>query len=98
MKFYDRQKELTELNKLMGQARGGSRMAVMTGRRRVGKTLLSLEFVKGRKHLYFFVAKTPLPNFHRQIIFFYIQANYDLYKFGKIMVLLVNKFSKKIII
>jgi uncharacterized protein len=57
MKFYDRQQELTELNKLMGQGKGGSKMAVLTGRRRVGKTLLSLEFVKDKKHLYLFVAK-----------------------------------------
>ncbi len=57
MRFYDRQQELAELNKLMGQTKGGSRMAVLTGRRRVGKTLLSLEFAKDKKHLYLFVAK-----------------------------------------
>ena len=57
MRFYDREQELVELNKLMGQVKGGSRMAVLTGRRRVGKTLLSLEFVKDKKHLYLFVAK-----------------------------------------
>jgi len=57
MRFYDREQELAELNKLMGQAKGGSRMAVLIGRRRVGKTLLSLEFVKDKKHLYLFVAK-----------------------------------------
>ena len=57
MRFYDREQELAELNKLMGQAKGSSRMAVLTGRRRVGKTLLSLEFVKDKKHLYLFVAK-----------------------------------------
>jgi AAA+ ATPase superfamily predicted ATPase len=57
MRFYDRQQELVELNKLMGQTKGGSRMAVLTGRRRVGKTLLSLEFAKDKKYLYLFVAK-----------------------------------------
>lgn len=57
MRFYDRGQELAELSKLMGQAKGGSRMAVLTGRRRVGKTLLSLEFAKDKKHLYLFVAK-----------------------------------------
>ncbi len=57
MRFYDRQQELAELNKLMGQAKAGSCMAVLTGRRRVGKTLLSLEFAKDKKHLYIFVAK-----------------------------------------
>lgn len=57
MRFYNRQRELAELNKLMGTVKGGSRMAVLTGRRRVGKTLLSLEFVKDKKHLYLFVVK-----------------------------------------
>ncbi len=57
MKFYDREQELVELNKLLGQTRNRSRMAVLTGRRRVGKTLLSLEFVKKQKHLYLFVVK-----------------------------------------
>ena len=68
MKFYDRDQELAELSKLFGQvrlpgnspgrqAKNTARMAVLTGRRRVGKTLLSLEFVQNQKHLYFFVTK-----------------------------------------
>lgn len=57
MKFYDREKELVELKKLLGQTKSTARMAVLTGRRRVGKTLLSLEFIGNQKHLYFFVAK-----------------------------------------
>lgn len=57
MKFYDRQQELAELNKLFTQAKNNARMTVLTGRRRVGKTLLSLEFIKEYKHLYFFVTK-----------------------------------------
>src|SRR3989338_6931477 len=57
MKFYDREKELAELNKLLGQAKNTARMAVLTGRRRVGKTLLSLEFIGNQKYLYFFVSK-----------------------------------------
>jgi AAA+ ATPase superfamily predicted ATPase len=57
MKFYDRKQELAELDKLLGQAKSSARMTVLTGRRRVGKTALSLEFIKKEKHLYFFVAK-----------------------------------------
>ena len=57
MKFYNREQELAELEKLLGQTAKSARMAVLTGRRRVGKTLLSLEFVKNRKYLYFFVSK-----------------------------------------
>ena len=57
MKFYARDQELVELTKLFGKAKNTARMAVLTGRRRVGKTLLSLEFVQNQKHLYFFVTK-----------------------------------------
>ena len=57
MKFYDRTQELVELNKLLKQIKSSARMTVLTGRRRVGKTSLSLEFVKGQKYLYFFVGK-----------------------------------------
>lgn len=57
VKFYDRDEELNELQKLLTQSETSARMAVLTGRRRFGKTLLSLELVKGRKYLYFFVSK-----------------------------------------
>lgn len=57
MKFYDRKKELDELNKLLGQTKNSARMTVLIGRRRVGKTLLSLEFVKNHKYIYLFVTK-----------------------------------------
>ncbi len=57
MNFYNREQELLELNKLLAQAKNSARMTVLTGRRRVGKTLLSLEFVKGKKYLYFFASK-----------------------------------------
>jgi AAA+ ATPase superfamily predicted ATPase len=51
MKFYDRKKELVELRKLYLQAEDSGRMAVITGGRRVGKTLLSLEFARNHKFL-----------------------------------------------
>ncbi len=57
MKFYDRQNELEQFGKLFTQTQQSAKMAVLTGRRRVGKTLLSLEFIKGKKFLYFFVTK-----------------------------------------
>ncbi len=57
MKFYNRRDELKELKKMAEQARRGGRMTVLTGRRRVGKTLLSLEFIQNQKYLYFFAAK-----------------------------------------
>ena len=57
MKFYNREKELAELGKLYQQAAESARMTVITGRRRVGKTMLALEFVKSHRSLYLFVSK-----------------------------------------
>lgn len=57
MRFYNRKQELAELNNLSQQSNSRSTMVVLTGRRRVGKTSLSLEYVRGRKYLYFFVSK-----------------------------------------
>ncbi len=57
MKFYNRKQELLELNKLYNQARDTARMAVITGRRRVGKTMLALELAGRHKFIYLFVSK-----------------------------------------
>jgi len=61
MKFYDRERELTELGKVEKQTSGAARMTVLTGRRRVGKTSLALEFAQSRRHLYLFVSKKSEP-------------------------------------
>jgi AAA+ ATPase superfamily predicted ATPase len=57
MKFYNRENELVELATLYDQASSAGRLTVLTGRRRVGKTLLALESAKNHKHLYLFVSK-----------------------------------------
>ncbi|MDH3347745.1 MAG: ATP-binding protein [Desulfobulbaceae bacterium] len=57
MKFYDRNQELHLLKQLKMQTTETARMTVLTGRRRVGKTKLALEFAGDHKHLYFFIAK-----------------------------------------
>jgi hypothetical protein len=57
VKFYNREKEMQVLTELRGQAGQGARMAVVTGRRRVGKTMLALEFAGTHKFLYLFVSK-----------------------------------------
>lgn len=61
MKFYDRERELGELEKVEKQTNGSARMTVLTGRRRVGKTSLALEFARSRRHLYLFVSKKSEP-------------------------------------
>ena len=57
MKFYNRKDELKELKVLYKQCQDSSKMTVLTGRRRVGKTALALEFTKNQKFLYFFISK-----------------------------------------
>lgn len=50
MKFYNRDQELQILNHLGEQATKTGIMTVLTGRRRVGKTLLALRYVKDKKN------------------------------------------------
>lgn len=57
MKFYDRVDELAVLETMQTQSEQAGRMTVITGRRRVGKTMLALEFAAKRRHLYLFVSK-----------------------------------------
>lgn len=57
MKFYGRQSELKQIQSITTQSRESGKMTVITGRRRVGKTLLSLEANRDEKVLYLFIAK-----------------------------------------
>lgn len=57
MKFYNRNDELNTLNSLYNQVDDSAKMTFITGRRRVGKTYLSLQFAHSHKYLYFFVSK-----------------------------------------
>lgn len=59
MRFYNREEELGELASLWEQSRKEGKLAVLTGRRRVGKTLLAKEFSKEKLFFYFFVEKKP---------------------------------------
>lgn len=49
--FVDREEELGWLNEAW--ARGGPEFVVIYGRRRIGKTRLVMEFLKGKPHVYF---------------------------------------------
>ena len=57
MKFYDRKDELKSLKASRIQSKKTSCFTVMVGRRRIGKTSLLLESVKGNPALYFFVTR-----------------------------------------
>ncbi|MGD0466144.1 MAG: ATP-binding protein [Gammaproteobacteria bacterium] len=59
MHFYNRQEELKTLNHLEKQASSTGVMTVLTGRRRVGKTMLALNHINNINHdfLYLFVGR-----------------------------------------
>lgn len=58
MRFYDRTEELQELQEIMRQSFADhSRMTVLTGRRRVGKTSLGLKAMEGKPLVYLFVGR-----------------------------------------
>lgn len=58
MKFYDREEELKELKRIQSQAfEDHSRMTVLTGRRRIGKTSLGQIAMQGTDSVYLFVAR-----------------------------------------
>lgn len=57
MKFYDRKEELQLLSQIKDFSEQSSRMTVLTGRRRIGKTRLILKSVEKQNFLYFFIAK-----------------------------------------
>ena len=56
MRFYDRESELQTLQKLLQQSKREARMTVLMGRRRIGKTELSIRCGDDTV-LYFFVGK-----------------------------------------
>lgn len=61
MKFYNRIQELEILGRTWVQSKQSACFTVMVGRRRIGKTSLLLESVKGTKYLYLFVSRTSEP-------------------------------------
>ena len=56
MKFYNRENEKAQLYKVLQQSKKEAQMTVLMGRRRIGKTELSLQ-CGDEKVLYFFVGK-----------------------------------------
>ncbi len=57
MKFYDREKEISELRHIDDLASQTAQFTVLMGRRRTGKTTLMTEAFKDRQYLYFFIGK-----------------------------------------
>lgn len=58
MKFYDRELEIKTLEKIYTQCKNTyGKITVLTGRRRVGKTLLAKKYANNKKKLYLFTSK-----------------------------------------
>lgn len=57
MRFYDRDKEIAELQRLNAIADVTAQFTVLMGRRRTGKTTLMMHALEGEPYLYFFVGK-----------------------------------------
>lgn len=61
MRFYDRQSEIALLRQNAEKSRSNATFTVMVGRRRIGKTSLLMESVRGERYLYLFVARKSEP-------------------------------------
>ena len=61
MKFVNREKEFAVLNRILEKSKKFSQMTIVSGRRRIGKTRLLLEFFKDKKFLYFFISRKSEP-------------------------------------
>ena len=57
MKFYDRENEMHLLHEIESDTHEGSRMTVLVGRRRIGKTKLLIRASEGKPAVYFFVSR-----------------------------------------
>lgn len=58
MKFYNREQELKILNKIYDQCKNSyGKITVLTGRRRIGKTLLAKKYAEDKENLYLFTSK-----------------------------------------
>ncbi len=57
MRFYNREKEIDQLQEIQKRSLENAQMTVVTGRRRIGKTQLLLKATEGQPTLYFFVAR-----------------------------------------
>lgn len=57
MRFYNREKEIKELERVRKLCNKSTHFTVISGRRRIGKTELVKQFCKGKDYLYFFIGR-----------------------------------------
>jgi len=61
MRFYGRQQEIKALRAIRKRSQSAAQFTLVTGRRRVGKTMLLTEAYKDKPYLYFFVSRKSEP-------------------------------------
>jgi AAA+ ATPase superfamily predicted ATPase len=83
MEFYGRQQELKLLEDSYKRIEKRAQMVVITGRRRMGKTLLSLHFAQNKPYLYLFVSKKSEPLLCQEFIK-QIKEVFDVPVYGEI--------------
>ena len=83
MRFYDRQSELSALQKVHEQVQTSSRLSVITGRRRIGKTRLIQQFCASNESLYFFISRKSEEILCEEFMG-YIQDTLKIKSYGKI--------------
>ena len=59
MKFYNRENELELLHATEQRSKNSAQLTIMMGRRRIGKTSLILNSLKGKRYTYLFVGLEP---------------------------------------
>ena len=83
MKFYNRTKEIEELKRIRGRAfESRSRMTVITGRRRIGKTSLALRATQGSILRYIFLSVVKRGRLVRRVCRTYINCSQLLCAIG----------------
>ena len=83
MRFYDRISELKALERVNKLAKDSSRLSVITGRRRIGKTRLIRTFCEDKTSLYFFISRKSEELLCDEFML-YIQENLGQAPYGRI--------------
>lgn len=60
MRFYDRENEIKTIREWIKLSARSAQVGVIYGRRRIGKTRLAKEALRGRPFLYFFIERKPI--------------------------------------
>ena len=101
MKFYNRNEELNEIERVWNLCNKSMHFTVVSGRRRVGKTELVKQFYKDKEHLYFFVGRKKVPLLLEELSSIArskIEKFPTLIKFDEFLEFLLNNVSKKTVI